>query len=201
MTRISRLIVIGLCAAAALVLASELAAPLFTHASVSLEGSRRRDEQLTAKKADVLVAEVLKRPLFSQSRRPPQPRIAMAEPPKLQGRLAGVLLQSDDREALFARPGGRPITVREGDRIDGWTVGKIEADRVLLTSAFGDQVVTPTDGAPDEITIPAPRPGLKKNTPTRASPVKMPPSSKRANLSLPSQPDAAAMAQSGWPGP
>jgi type II secretory pathway component PulC len=201
MTRISRLVVIGLCAAAALALAAEQAAPPFTHASDSLESSRRRDEQLTAKKADVLVAEVLKRPLFSQSRRPPQPRIVKAEPPKLQGRLAGLVVQSDDRQALFSRPGSRPITVREGDTIDGWTVGKIEADRVLLTSAFGDQVVTPTNGAPDEITTPAPRSVLKKNIPTQAPSAKMLPPSKRANLSFPSQPGAAAMAQAGWPGP
>jgi type II secretory pathway component PulC len=119
--------------------------------------------QLTASKVDRLVAEILKRPLFSQGRQPPQPKIVKAEPPKLQGRLAGVVLRSDLREALFTRPGGRPVSVKEGEIIDGWTISRVEAGQVVLTSAFGEKIVKPTYGTLEEI-VPGRRPA-KKATP------------------------------------
>ena len=50
----------------------------------------------------------------------------------------------------------------EGQVIDGWTVNKIEADQVLLTSAFGEQIVKLTNGTADEMTGSAPRPVGKK---------------------------------------
>jgi hypothetical protein len=121
--------------------------------------------QAAAGKADRLVAEILKRPLFTPGRQPPEVKIVKAEPPKLQGRLAGVMLRQDTRVALFTRPGGKPISVKEGETIDGWTTAKIEAGRVVLTSAFGEQIVKPTPGAADEIT-PGHRP-VKKPTPTK----------------------------------
>src|SRR5438552_61122 len=70
-----------------------------------------------ANKADRLVAEILKRPLFTPGRQPPEAKIVKAEPPQLQGRLAGVMLRSDMRIALFTRPGGKPVSVKEGDVI------------------------------------------------------------------------------------
>ena len=126
--------------------------------------------QLTAGKADRLVAEVLKRPLFTEGRQPPQPKIVKAEPPRLQGRLAGVMLRSDVREALFTRPGGRPISVREGEVIDGWTISKVEASQVVLTSAFGEKIVTPSYCTVEEI-VPGHRPA-KKAAPARNQPAK-----------------------------
>ncbi len=71
------------------------------------------------------------------------------------------MLQFDSREALFSRPNARPVTVREGDVIDGWTVEKIEEDQVVLTSAFGEQVVKPTGGAAGEVRAPLPKPEPK----------------------------------------
>ena len=121
--------------------------------------------QLTAGRADRLVAEILKRPLFTPGRQPPQPKIVKAEPPKLQGRLAGVMLRADVREALFTRPGGRPISVKEGEVIDGWTISKVEAGQVVLNSAFGEKIVTPSYGTLDEI-VPGRRPA-KKTAPAR----------------------------------
>jgi type II secretory pathway component PulC len=200
MTRNSRLVLIGLCGVLGLAVLGELVAPLLTGSSDSLETSRRRDEQLTAKKADALVAEILQRPLFVQSRRPPQPKIVKAEPPRLQGRLAGVMLQSDVREALFARPGGKAIAVKVGDTIDGFTVGKIDADQVVLTSAFGDQVVKPTNGAPDEIAAPPARPAAKKPGPVaipQAKPMLVP---RGPNMGPRGRQAAAMFGQPGAPG-
>jgi hypothetical protein len=171
MTRNFRLALIGCCALAGVGLLAEFALPFFTSSSESLESARARDERAAAKKLDGMVAEILKRPVFSAGRAPPAPMVAAKpEPPRLQGRLAGVVLQPDFKEALFARPGGKPLAVKEGDVIDGWTVGKIEEDQVTLTSAFGEQVVRPSKGGPDELTTPAPRPMVKKATPTKGAP-------------------------------
>jgi len=134
-----------------------------------LAGNRNNKEQADDR-ADKLVAEILKRPLFSEERQPPHPKIVKAEPPKLQGRLAGVMLRPDGRVALFTRPGGRPVSVKEGDVIDGWTTAKIEAGRVTLTSSFGEQVVKPTNGGADELT-PGSRPA-KKSSAAKKPPAK-----------------------------
>ena len=128
----------------------------------------QNDKVQTNDRADRLVAEILKRPLFTQGRQPPEVKVVKAEPPKLQGRLAGVMLRPDGRIALFTRPGGRPVSVKEGDVIDGWTTAKIEAGRVLLTSSFGEQIVKPTNGSAEELT-PGRRP-VKKAVATKGQP-------------------------------
>jgi type II secretory pathway component PulC len=138
-------------------------------APVSLDNLRGNKEKAD-QRADRMVTEILKRPLFTPGRQPPQPKIVKAEPPVLQGRLAGVMLRPDSRIALFTRPGGRPVSIKEGEVIDGWTAAKIEESRVTLTSAFGEQVVKPTNGAADEMT-PGRRP-VKKVTPTKNQPAK-----------------------------
>jgi len=131
---------------------------------------RESGAQVAGDKADRLVAEILKRPLFTPGREPPHPKVVKAVPPQLQGRLAGVMMQSDQRIALFTRPGGRPVSVKEGDTIDGFTATKIETGRVVLTSSFGEQVVKPSNGSPEEVT-PGARP-VKKATPTKNQPAK-----------------------------
>lgn len=137
------------------------------------------DAGQAASKADSLVAEILKRPLFTPGRQPPEAKVVKAEPPQLQGRLAGVMLRPDLRIALFTRPGGKPVSVKEGDVIDGWTTAKIEPGRVVLTSSFGEQVVKPTNGSAEEVT-PGHRP-VKKPAPakTPAKPGQKPPAAQK----------------------
>jgi hypothetical protein len=121
-------------------------------APASLAGVSDNPQQAKGK-AEKLEAEILARPLFLPGRHKPEPKAVKPEPPVLQGRLAGVMLRSDTRLALFTRPGGgRPISVKEGDVIDGWTASRIEAGRVVLTSSFGEQIVKPTNGGADEMT-------------------------------------------------
>jgi len=167
MTRSFRLTMLGFGVVAGIVLLVELVAPILAISSDSLENSRARSERVTQKKADTMVAEILKRPLFTAGRQPPQIRVVRAEPPKLLSRLAGTMMQADLHEALFSRPGARSVSVTEGEVVDGWTVKDIEPDHVLLTSAFGEQIVRPTNGLAEEIAAQAPRPVGKKTASTR----------------------------------
>jgi type II secretory pathway component PulC len=193
MTRNFRFALLGLSALACVGLVVELVLPILAISPETLESTRARDEHLAAKKGDALVAEIIKRPLFTDGRAPPRPpQVVKAEPPHLQGRLAGVMLQSDSREALFTRPGGKPVAVKEGDVIDGWTVGKIQEDQVLLTSAFGEQVVKPTNGGADEITT-APRPVAKKNAPAKPGLARQPLPPQQRNPVRPPLPGNKAM--------
>ncbi len=111
--------------------------------------------------SDALVAAILERPLFSASRRPPAPPEPEAAPddddadktPELTSRLAGVMIRPDEREALFAGAGEKPIAVQVGGQIDGWTVSAIEPDHVELTSAGGTRSVEPTKGARTDLAV------------------------------------------------
>jgi len=102
---------------------------------------------------DALVAEILRQPLFSPSRQPPDNRpmgeaaIAEKEPLELPGRLEGTAVLPGIREALFEREGDKPLAVKEGQTIDGWTVASIRPDRVILHSDDGEQIVKPANDA------------------------------------------------------
>jgi len=109
---------------------------------------------------DSLVSAILDRPLFNADRHAPAPPVEEKQaaappevktPPVLKGRLAGVTLgPNDEKRAVFARMGEKTKVVHEGDDVDGWTVSSIEASRVVLTSAFGEQVVRPTPSVAGE---------------------------------------------------
>jgi hypothetical protein len=121
---------------------------------------------------DQMTDEVLARPLFAPGRHPPAPppeetKDAEAPPPKtppvLTGRLTGMVLGPDQlKVAFFTRESEPSLSVKEGDVIDGWTVAAIEADRVVLTSEFGQRVVQPTFGqvARAQTPKPAKRPSI-----------------------------------------
>lgn len=102
---------------------------------------------------DALIAEILQHPLFSPSRQPPdaapsaEEAKAEKEPLKPPGRLEGTAVLPGIREALFEREGDKPIAVKEGQNIDGWTVTSIEPDRVVLHSDDGEQIVKPANDA------------------------------------------------------
>jgi hypothetical protein len=114
---------------------------------------------------DTQIASILERPLFAPDRRgPPPPKNAdqAAGPagkaaPEITGRLGGITIgPGEDKEAVFERgEGEKPLVVKEGDDVDGWTVSTIEADKVVLTSTFGQREIQPTFGASGE--TPPPR--------------------------------------------
>jgi hypothetical protein len=150
-------VVIGLGFGLAMVLTVMFVSGESGDAAASNEPVRIQPAAVTEKTApadiDALVADILDRPLFSPSRQPvdtaPE-EIAEApkEPPKMPGRLEGVSIRPEAREALFEREGERPIAVKEGQQIGGWTVASIRADQVLLKSELGgEQIVKPANGA------------------------------------------------------
>lgn len=161
----------GLCAILGCVVLTEVvvSTPASTKVSPALL-TKQEDAEAAAARADRIAAEILKRPLFTPGRQPPEEKVVKAEPPQLQGRLSGVMLRPDLREALFTRPGGKPIAVKEGQVIDGWTMSRIESDQVVLTSEFGEKIVKPSNGSVEEVAAPA-RP-VKKPAPTQNQPAK-----------------------------
>ena len=132
---------------------------------------------------NALVSKILARPLFNPSRQPVQEgldQIAEAPkyPPKMPGRLQGVTIRPQVREALFEREGQKPIAVNEGQEIEGWTVVSIRADSVLLKSSAGDQIVKPSNGAdikPAQMQAMNRQPARSKLNPTMSAPSATPP--------------------------
>jgi hypothetical protein len=83
------------------------------------------------------LAEVLRRPLFSASRKAPTAAVAAAADAVSTGfTLVGIVLSPRGNRALVEH--GQPSHLdhaREGQELDGWTVEKILRDRVVLRHA------------------------------------------------------------------
>ena len=82
-------------------------------------------------------AETSARPLFSPTRRPAPGAAALG----IDGRyrLLGLVIAGSARHALVAPVAGGPAReLGEGDAVDGWTVTRIERDRVTLASPMGE---------------------------------------------------------------
>ncbi|MBT9289615.1 hypothetical protein [Prosthecodimorpha staleyi] len=91
------------------------------------------------------------RPLFVPSRRPPPPPPpAVVAPPPVAvlpadpgppapepvvpptAVLTGVIVGGETRIAVFRGDDGKPLTVRQGEEIQGWTVAEIQARSITL---------------------------------------------------------------------
>ena len=169
MTRIVQLALATLCAGLLLVIAAEIfqMGNQNSFRSVVSTASTTAGVKTSVPMLDMeaAVAGILERPLFSLARRPPEllsaanaKETSETAPPQLHGRLAGVMIRPDAREALFARKGQRPIAVKIGGEIDGWKISAIEPDRVTLSSAFGIRTVRPTNDT--ELVRPRARVGM-----------------------------------------
>jgi hypothetical protein len=131
---------------------------------------------------DANVTEILERPLFNPSRQAASEApietdgAAEKEPPKMPGRLAGVAILPEVREALFESDGEKPIAVKEGQQIEGWTVTSIRSDQVVLKSPLGEQIVRPTDGV-----------GMKRLAGARRTPAQVQAQAKKAGPVIPAK--------------
>lgn len=92
--------------------------------------------------------EVLARPVFSETRRPPAPEAA-ASGATAPFALVGVVLSAKDRHALLEH--GLPPhidRVAEGQEVDGWTLEAVQLDRVVLRRGDNRVEVKAKDRAP-----------------------------------------------------
>jgi len=82
-------------------------------------------------------SETARRPLFSETRRPPPPAQAADQ---TSFAIAGIVLSADQRGAILVH-GAPPILTRvaEGQEIDGWTVQSIDAEHVVLARGAAEQ--------------------------------------------------------------
>jgi hypothetical protein len=118
-----------------------------------------------------LLAVSLSRPLFDPRRRPPQAgKDAGAAEAQLAGaRLTGILTAPDNRLAIFAVTGGKPVALSEGQSVDGWRIETITPHDISLVGPGGLKTLTPkrdpklagTSTAP----IPQPEPAVPANAP------------------------------------
>ena len=99
------------------------------------------------------LSETRTRPLFFASRRPPAAAVAMpatAEPPPARldrYRLTGIVRSSAKLMILLQESAtGRVVELHEGERIEGWTVTRIEENLARLVSG-GREIVLSQDPA------------------------------------------------------
>ena len=94
-------------------------------------------------------AEIVERPLFWSSRRPPFEQAAVTTAPGLDYSLFGVVISTDAPVALLKpEAGGDPIRVQVGEALSGWTVARIESDRVLMRQGGMERELTLNFAAP-----------------------------------------------------
>ena len=102
-------------------------------------------------------AAISERPLFSPTRKPaPGEKAAPAGPGIDQRyRLLGLMNTGDSRRALLAE-GKRRFVIAERGILEGWTVARIEHDRVVLSSPAGEAVLILQPAATNEAWVDPP---------------------------------------------
>jgi general secretion pathway protein N len=87
-------------------------------------------------------AAIADRPLFTPSRRPNAAVKGLASAAFVaRYRLLGLVTTGERRIALLA-DGSRIVEMKEGDALEGWSIKRIEPDRLVLSSAVGEAVLT-----------------------------------------------------------
>jgi hypothetical protein len=126
---------------------------------------------------DSIVAEILARPLFSATRRPPpQSDSPTGDSALSDTRLTGIVTEPGYRFAIFAPHGAKALIVHEGDTVSGWRVENITPSEVSLTGPEGTKTLQPKND-----------PSLvRASPPTAAPPIPLPPT--RATAAAPPRP-------------
>ena len=93
---------------------------------------------------DELLAVALARPLFSNTRRPPQATATDNTNSDLADmRLTGIVTEPDHHLAIFAVNGAKPLRVTEGEAVSGWRIESITPHEVSLSGPGGTKTLEP----------------------------------------------------------
>jgi hypothetical protein len=87
---------------------------------------------------------VLERPLFSFTRRPAKNAAEAASGGPVMPRLAGIMISSFGKRAIFMPDTGKPLVVAEGAKVDNATIRRITTDAVYVSGPAGESVLHPT---------------------------------------------------------
>ncbi len=118
---------------------------------------------------DAMLTEILARPLFSATRRPPVHNDSPAADTSLSDtRLAGIVTAPGRRFAIFAPNGAKPLLVNEGDTVSGWRVDAITPREVSLSGPDGTKTLKPKN---DPNLVPPAPPPVAAAAPAAASAV------------------------------
>lgn len=139
-----------------------------------------------------LVGEIVERPLFSATRRPPSPTTLERPEPDtasdetLALELIGTILVGDVHIALLQHPTEGLLRRRPGESIGGWTLVNVEKHRVSLESENEFEILTlrkdrirppkprsPSQPGPTPTTKSQPKEPAKENAPA-AAPIRRP---------------------------
>jgi len=92
---------------------------------------------------------IVERPLFSPVRRRNNEELAAEPAPSLDFTLSGIVISSGEPFALLKPSAGDGLMrVKEGDDVTGWTVGRIESDRIVIRQQNMEQELFLDFGAP-----------------------------------------------------
>jgi len=94
---------------------------------------------------DELLAITLARPLFSSTRRPASAANsdAAADNDLADKRLTGIVTEPGKHLAIFAVNGAKPLTLTEGEMVDGWRIESITPLEVSLGGPGGNKTLQP----------------------------------------------------------
>jgi hypothetical protein len=107
------------------------------------ETRRAAVDTMPVREAGTWSSDILARPLFSESRRPPKARSSAASAPPPGARLAGIMLGANQPPlAIFAPAGGgKSVALSIGGAIDGKVIARILPERVVMTDGA---ILSPT---------------------------------------------------------
>src|SRR5467141_3932673 len=92
-----------------------------------------------------LLATVLGRPLFNNTRRPPQTAAndSGGTSDLADTRLTGIVTEPGRSIAIFAVNGAKPLKLTEGEAVSGWRIESITPREVGLSGPGGSKTLTP----------------------------------------------------------
>jgi hypothetical protein len=172
--RLALIVLLAGCALFTAILAAEITATPVAQTEIATRRSPPPAEPLApaaraerGPRSDAMLAEILARPLFSATRRPPTKTEAPTGDSGLADtRLAGIVTAPGRRFAIFAPNGAKPLVVNEGDTVSGWHIERITPQEVSLSGPSGTKTLQPKI---DPNLVPPPPPPVAAAPPPPAS--------------------------------